>query len=772
VKARGHESVDFIRAIVQADLASNRHDGRVVTRFPPEPNGYPHIGHAKSICLNFGVARDFGGHCNLRFDDTNPTTEDIEYVKAIERDVRWLGFDWGPHVYHASDYFERLYQFAIELIEQGLAYVDGSSDEQVSAHRGTITEPGRPTPDRGRSVADNLDLFRRMRAGEFAEGQYVLRAKIDLASPNMKMRDPVVYRIRHRSHYRTGDAWCIYPIYDFAHCLSDAIEGITHSICTLEFENNRELYDWYLDHLKTEYRPHQYEFARLNLTHFVMSKRLLLTLVNTGQVKGWDDPRMPTLSGLRRRGYTPAAIREFCDRIGVAKTNSTVELELLEFCLREDLNRTAPRALCVMKPLKLVIDNYPEGKTESFDAPFFPPDVGGEGSRKLQFSRELYIEQEDFAEDPPKKWHRLAPGAEVRLRYAYFVTCKRVVKNSAGEVIEIGCEYDPSSIGGAASDGRKVRGTLHWVSAKDAVRCEVRLYDRLFVDAEPDLAAAGADYSSLLNPDSLKVVDALIEPSVSPGVAGSQYQFERHGFFVVDPDTTPDHLVFNRTVTLRDSWAKIVAEEKGQESKRAQPKAAVQHAAAPKAPASAARGASDVALGPQASALQTEFQLTHEQARLLGQSPELVRFYRDAVSRHADAKLVANWVTTEVLRELKERTVSNLPFDGAAIGELVELLAGDRITTTAAKEVFALMLKGEGAPARIVEARGLGKLSDQAALARTVESVLSQHPDHVQKYKAGQSGLLGFLVGQVMRATGGRADAKQVNTLVRDTLAR
>jgi glutaminyl-tRNA synthetase len=763
--------LDFIRAIVQADLAAKRHGGRVVTRFPPEPNGYPHIGHAKAICLNFGVARDFGGRCHLRFDDTNPTTEDLEYVNAIERDVRWLGFDWGPHLYHASDYFERLYQFAVELIQKGLAYVCSLKDEEISQYRGTVTEPGRASPDRDRGLAENLDLFRRMRAGEFAEGQYVLRAKIDMASPNMKMRDPVVYRIRHRSHYRTKDAWCIYPIYDFAHCLSDAIEGITHSLCTLEFENNRELYDWYLDHLTTEYRPHQYEFARLNLTHFVMSKRLLLTLVNTGQVKGWDDPRMPTLSGLRRRGYTPAAIREFCDRIGVAKTNSTVELELLEFCVREDLNRTARRALCVMKPLKLVIDNYPADKTESFDAPFFPPDVGGDGSRKLQFSRELYIERDDFAEDPPKRWHRLAPGAEVRLRYAYLVTCTRVVKDAAGEVIEIGCEYDPGSVGGAASDGRKVRGTLHWVSAKNAVPCEVRLYDRLFADAAPDLAAAGADYSSLLNPDSLKVVNALIEPSVSPGTAGAQYQFERHGFFVVDPDTTADHLVFNRTVTLRDSWAKIVAEDKGEESRRAEPRSAARAPAA-KAPPVSARAASELALSEDALRLQSEFQLSPEQARLLGQSAELARFYRDAVERHAEPKAVANWVTTEVLRELKERSVGELPFGGTAIGELVGLLDGGHISTTAAKEVFALMLRGEGAPAAIVEARGLGKLNDQAALAGEVERVLAQHPEHVQKYKAGQAGLFGFLVGQVMRATGGRADAKLVNTLVRDTLAR
>jgi glutaminyl-tRNA synthetase len=761
------EASDFLRAIVRADVDAGKYGGQVVTRFPPEPNGYPHIGHAKSICLNFGIANEFRGRCHLRFDDTNPTTEDIEYVEAIQRDVRWLGFDWGPYLFHASDYFEKLYEFALELINKGLAYVCSLNEDEMSEYRGTITEPGRPSPYRSRSIAENLDLFRRMRAGEFPEGAHVLRAKIDMASPNMKMRDPAIYRIRHRSHYRTGDAWCIYPLYDFAHCLSDALEHITHSICTLEFENNRELYDWFINNLSVAHVPHQYEFARLNLTYTVMSKRLLLELVTGGYVKGWDDPRMPTLSGMRRRGFTPSAIREFCERIGVAKANSTVEFELLEFCQREALNQTARRALCVLKPLRVVIDNYPGGKTESFDAPFFPPDVGGEGSRPLTFSRELYIEQDDFSENPPPKWHRLAPGAEVRLRYAYLVTCKRVVKNAAGEVIEIGCEYDPKSVGGAASDGRKVRGTLHWVNAADAVRCEVRLYDRLFNDPEPNRGKAGPHFTTFLNPDSLAVVEALIEPSVLGSAPGSHFQFERHGFFVVDADSAPARLVFNRTVTLRDSWAKIVAEGAPAPAKPAPgtpPRAAAKPAAA------VSRPAAEAELGEAAGRLQADFALSHEQARLLGQSPELTAFYRDAVRVHADAKAVANWVTTEVLRELKERSVSELPFSGAAIGELVRLLESEAISTTTAKDVFALMLKGEGSPEELVKARGLGRITDEQELARVVDQVLAQHPDHVKKYKAGQTGLLGALVGQVMRATGGRADAKRVNALMLQSL--
>ncbi len=546
---------DFIREIVAADLASGATGGRVATRFPPEPNGYLHIGHAKSICLNFGIAREFGGSCNLRMDDTNPAKEDEEYVDSIIADVRWLGFDWGDRLYYASDYFERLYGFAERLIEGGKAYVDDQSAEEIRATRGTLTEPGRNSPWRGRPVAENLDLFRRMRAGEFPDGARVLRAKIDMAAPNVVLRDPTLYRIKRATHHRTGDAWCIYPMYDFAHCLSDAIEGITHSICTLEFEINRPLYDWVIENADAPARPRQYEFARLNLTYTVLSKRKLLRLVQGGTVSGWDDPRMPTLSGFRRRGYTPEAIRAFCEKIGVGKRDSTVDVALLEHCLREDLNRRAPRMMGVLRPLKLVVENYPEGRTEELDAVNNPEDPGA-GSRKLPFSRELWIDREDFREDPPKGFLRLAPGREVRLRYAYFVTCTGVVKDAGGEVVEVRCTYDPATRGGDAPDGRKVKVTLHWVSAARAQEAEVRLYDRLFAQENPDEAE---DFLTALNPSSLEVLrDCKIEPALAEAAPGAIVQFERVGYFAADArESRPGSPVFNRAVTLRDAWEKI-----------------------------------------------------------------------------------------------------------------------------------------------------------------------------------------------------------------------
>ena len=551
-------SSDFIRERVSADVAAGKAGGRVATRFPPEPNGYLHIGHAKSICLNFGVAAEFRGTCNLRFDDTNPLTEDPEYVQSIEDDVRWLGFDWQERKYFASDYFERLYRCAVELIERDLAYVDSLSDEEIREYRGTVTEAGRESPHRTRSVAENLDLFARMRAGDFPDGAHVLRAKIDMAAANMKMRDPLLYRIRHAAHHRTGDSWVIYPLYDFTHCISDAIENITHSLCTLEFENNRELYDWILDRLWQEPRPRQIEFARLNLTYTVLSKRVLLRLVSGGHVAGWDDPRLPTLSGLRRRGYTASAIRRFCDEIGVAKANSTVDVAQLEHAIRDDLNRTAPRVLCVLRPLKLVIENYPEGQTEEFDAPYFPEDVGLPGSRPLPFARELWIERDDFAEIPSKGFHRLSPGNEVRLRYAYLIRCTGVVKDEAtGEVIEVRCTYDAETRGGSAPDGRRVKGTLHWVSARHALPVEVRLYDRLFAVERPD--TSDEVLLTQLNPDSLVTLNGWIEPA---STGADRYQFERQGFFFLDPiDSTGGRRAFNRTVTLRDSWVKESAVE-------------------------------------------------------------------------------------------------------------------------------------------------------------------------------------------------------------------
>ncbi len=551
-------SRDFIRTIIQADLDAGR-EATVVTRFPPEPNGYLHIGHAKSMCLNFGVAQEFGGRCHLRFDDTNPVKEEHEFIEAIEADVRWMGFDWGEHLYHASGHFETLYQWAGHLIDTGHAYVDDLSAEEIREYRGTLTEPGKDSPYRDRPAEESLELFRKMRAGEFPNGARVLRAKIDMAAGNMNMRDPVIYRILHAAHPRTGDAWCIYPTYDFAHGQSDAIEGVTHSLCTLEFEDHRPLYDWLIEHLPVPHRPLQYEFARLNLTYTVLSKRRLIQLVEEGHVAGWDDPRMPTLCGLRRRGVPPEAIRDFCGRIGVAKADNLIEVALLEHCTRELLNKTAERRMAVLDPLKVVIENYPEGETEDLEAINNPEDAAA-GTRAVPFSREIYIERRDFMEDPPRKFFRLAPGREVRLRYAYFITCREAVKNAAGEVTELRCTYDPETRGGDAPDGRKVKGTIHWVSAAHALDAEVRLYDHLFTEAAP---GAGGDMLDDLNPESLTVLrDCRLEPGLSDARPGAPIQFERQGYFCLDPESTPERPVFNRTVALRDTWAKM--QKKGQ----------------------------------------------------------------------------------------------------------------------------------------------------------------------------------------------------------------
>ena len=551
--------VDFIRARILQDNASGRFGGKVHTRFPPEPNGYLHLGHAKSICLNFGVAKEFHGQCNLRFDDTNPTKEDTEYVDAIREDVRWLGGDWQDREFYASDYFERLYQYAEQLIQMGKAYVDDLSAEEIRRYRGTLTEPGRESPWRNRSVEENLDLFRRMRAGEFPDGAHVLRAKIDMASPNLVMRDPTLYRIRHAAHHRTGNTWCIYPMYDYTHCLSDSMEGITHSLCTLEFVNNRELYDWVLNALGV-YHPQQIEFARLNLTYTVLSKRKLIQLVKEGHVSGWDDPRMPTLCGLRRRGVPPEALRQFCARIGLARADSTVDYAMLEFCIRERLNACAKRVMAVLDPIKVVIENYPEGQVEELDMPFHPEDPTY-GSRKTPFARELYIERDDFRLEPPKKYHRLSPGAEVRLRYAYLLTCREAVLNDDGSVRELRCVYDPQSRGGQSPDGRKVKGTIHWVAADSAVPAEVRLYSQLFATEHPDEAPEGKTFLDNLNPQSLQVTQGLLEPAAAALQDGEAVQFERLGYFCKDKDSTNARPVFNRTATLRDTWAKL--ERKG-----------------------------------------------------------------------------------------------------------------------------------------------------------------------------------------------------------------
>ena len=549
------EPANFIEDIVEEHNGNGRFGGEVITRFPPEPNGYLHIGHAKSMCLNFGLADKYGGRCHMRFDDTNPAKEEEEFVESILEDVRWLGWDWGEHLYFASDYFDELHEYAIDLIKKGKAYVDDLDQEQIRKYRGTLTQPGVESPFRERSVDDNLALFRGMKEGEFEEGTKVLRAKIDMASGNINMRDPVLFRILKTPHHRTGEQWVIYPMYDFTHGQSDSIEGVTHSICTMEYEDHRPLYDWFLDALDI-YRPQQIEFARLNLSNTVLSKRKLIQLVKDGHVGGWDDPRMPTLAGLRRRGYTPESIRNFCEQVGVAKRQNVIDIAMLEHAVRDDLNKRAPRALAVLKPLKVVIENYPDGQVEHLDAINNPEDPDA-GSRKLPFSRELYIERDDFMEDPPRKFFRLAPGREVRLRYGYFITCTDVIKDDAGEVVELRCTYDPETRGGQAPDGRRVRGTIHWVSAEHAVNAEVRLYEHLFTSERPD---DDDDFMSTLNPDSLEVVpDAKVELSLADAVPGEKFQFERTGYFAVDPNSRPGGLVFNRTVTLRDSWKKVAA---------------------------------------------------------------------------------------------------------------------------------------------------------------------------------------------------------------------
>jgi len=548
---------DFIRDIVAHDCKTGKWDGRVVTRFPPEPNGYMHIGHAKAFGIDFGIAEQFKGVCHLRFDDTNPTKEEVEYVESIEADIRWMGWDWGEHLYHASDYFDQMYDYAVQLIQAGKAYVDDQTADQIAQTRGTLTQPGEDSPYRNRSVEENIDLFERMKAGEFPDGTRVLRAKIDMTSPNLNMRDPVMYRILHGEHHRTGDKWCVYPMYDWAHGLEDSIEGVTHSLCSLEFENHRPLYDWYLDQLGI-YHPQQIEFARLNINYTVMSNRMLRTLVEGGYVDGWDDPRMPTLSGLRRRGYTPAAIKEFLKRAGVAKTDSVIDVALLEHCVREDLNKHSPRVMAVLRPVRLVIENYRDDEVEQLEAINNPEDPSA-GKREVPFSKVLYIERDDFMAEPPKKFYRLAPGREVRLRYAYFVTCTGVVTDEqTGEIVEIRCVYDPATRGGDAPDGRKVKATLHWVSAAHAISAEVRLYDHLFTEKDPAKAPEGKDFTANLNPDSLEVLtDCKVEPSVKTATPGSRYQFERQGYFCVDANSTTDSIVFNRTVALRDTWAKI-----------------------------------------------------------------------------------------------------------------------------------------------------------------------------------------------------------------------
>lgn len=759
---------NFIRDIIDEDLRTGATGGKVITRFPPEPNGYLHIGHAKAICLNFGLAQDYNGRCHLRFDDTNPTTEDMEYVESIKNDVRWLGFDWNEHLYFASDYFEELYFRAEKLIKAGKAYVDDQTEEEIRKNRGTVTEPGVNSPYRDRSVEENLDLFRRMRAGEFEDGSRVLRAKIDMAAHNMLMRDPLIFRIRHAHHYRTGDAWCIYPMYDFAHPLSDALENVTHSLCSLEFEVHRPVYDWFVENTFDPPLPHQYEFARLNLDYTVMSKRKLLRLVNEGCVSGWDDPRMPTLSGMRRRGITPASIRMFADMIGVAKADNRIDIGLLEYCIRTDLNDKTPRVMAVLDPLKLVITNYPEEQSEELECAYFPHDINKEGTRMVPFGREVYIDRSDFSEDPPKGFYRLSPGAEVRLRYAYIIRCEEVVKDDGGQVCELRCTFDPATKSGSDTSGKKVKGTIQWVSAERYLSAKVRLYDRLFSVANPDEGDAG--FKSHINPDSVQVVDsAVIEESVAHDPVDTRYQFTRLGYFVRDAvDATSADPVFNRIVTLRDTWAK---------------KAASDEPASRDAPAEST--ASQAPLGPtfaeRVAQLSTKPKerynhyseavgLNKHDALVLAENREIRDFFEAAHKGGHDARAVANWVINELPAVAREVSLEKLKFGAGSIGELVGLIERGVISRRIAKEVLAEMVDTGASPVKIVEEKGLEQVSNSGALTPIIDRLVKDHSDKVAAYKSGKTGLIGFFVGQVMRETSGKADPKLVQQLLLERL--
>lgn len=776
---------NFIKDIIDADLESGKVDS-VVTRFPPEPNGYLHIGHAKSICLNFGLAQDYQGRCHLRFDDTNPLTEDTEYVESIQNDVRWLGWEWDGETRFASDYFEWMYELAERLISKGKAYVDSQDVDAIREQRGTISEHGTNSPYRDRPIEESLDLFRRMRAGEFGDGEHVLRAKIDMTSPNILMRDPLLYRIRHATHHRTGDDWCIYPMYDYAHCLEDAYEHVTHSICTLEFENNRELYDWVIEETETPARPHQYEFARLAITYTVMSKRKLLKLVQEGKVSGWDDPRMPTIAGMRRRGVTPEAIRDFCDRIGVAKANSTVDLALYEFCVRDDLNMKVRRVMAVHEPLKVVVTNWEDGKVDWLDASYYPHDVPLEGSRKIPFTRELYIEREDFSENPPKDYYRLAPGREVRLRYGYYLTCDEVVKDDSGEVVELRCSIDPESRGGDTPDGRKVSGTIHWVSATESKKAEIRLYDRLFAVPNPG-TDPDVDFMDELNPDSLQVLEGWVEPSVAEDAPGTRYQFERNGYYMTDPvDHEPgSKLVFNRVVTLRDSWAKrekeaqkakeeAIAAERAAEKARQKAAKAAEGDDTSKRPASYYRDnrrEEDPALAARLESYQNELGLEYDDADLLSGFAGNAEFFEAAIEAYDAPKSLAKWLVNDLLHLLDdEPDWSELKFGPAEVAALVKMIDDDRITAQSSEVVRDELMANGGDPEAIVAEQGLEKIADTGALEALVDDAMANNPAMVEKYRNGTTSLVGFFIGQVMKATSGSADAEVVRGIVQEKL--
>ncbi|MCD6258747.1 MAG: glutamine--tRNA ligase/YqeY domain fusion protein [Helicobacteraceae bacterium] len=746
------EHKDFLRTIVEEDLKAGKYQ-KVITRFPPEPNGFPHIGHAKSIAINFGIARDYKGHCNLRMDDTNPTTEDTKYVEALKDAVEWLGFEWDGEVRYTSDYFDKLYEWAKELIKMNKAYVDSLDEETMREYRGTVTEPGKRSEYAQRSVQENLDLLERMKNGEFKDGEHVLRAKIDMAAANMKMRDPLLYRIRHAHHYRAGDKWAIYPMYDFGHCLSDYIEGVTHSICTLEFENNRDIYNWVIDTLGLEPpRPYQHEFARLGINYTVMSKRKLLELVEGNYVNGWDDPRLPTIAGLRRRGYTPESILNFCESIGIAKANSTVDVAQLEFCIRDDLNTKVPRVMSVLDPLKVTIENY-EG-SEEFDAPYYPEDIPKEGSRKVPFSKEIYIEREDFCENPPEGYYRLTPTQSVRLRHGYIITCKEVIKDAQGKVIEIIAEYNPDSKSGSDTSGIKVKSAIQWVDVATAKEVEIRLYDRLYKNEAPQTLED-------LNPDSLKVIkNALIEPAVITDKPDVRFQFERQGYFYADPiDSTDAHPVFNKIVGLKDSWGKK-EKVKAPRAERKSSEKKVQI---------------DGEVEPMSDEQQklfdkytSELQLNSMVADILARDEKLSTFYAEVLALNNSAVTIANLVANEVARELKE--ANKLQFKASDVAQLVQMLDEGTISNKIAKEVFEEMAKSGEKPSDIVTSKGLVQISDPAAIEPIIDDIIAKNPENVEKFKAGNNKLLGFFVGQVLKATGGKANPQVVNELVAQKL--
>ncbi|MBK9071023.1 MAG: glutamine--tRNA ligase/YqeY domain fusion protein [Myxococcales bacterium] len=779
------ERNDFIRDIIDADLASGKHKA-IATRFPPEPNGYLHIGHAKSICLNFGLAKQYGGTCNLRFDDTNPTKEDIEYAHAIERDVRWLGFE-PSKVLFSADYFEQMYELAVALIRAGKAYVCDLNEEDIRVYRGSLTEPGKPSPWRDRNVAENLDLFSRMRAGEFKDSARVLRAKIDLAAANMKMRDPLLYRIRHEHHYRTGDAWCIYPMYDYAHPLEDAIEGITHSICTLEFENNRELYDWVIEHTGVPCKPRQYEFARLNIDYTVMSKRKLLQLVKTGVVSGWDDPRMPTIAGMRRRGYSAAALRAFCDMIGVAKNNSVVDIGKLEFCVRDDLNQNAPRVLAVLSPLPVELTTVAADASEWFDAPSFPEDIGKPGSRNVGFTREVLIERDDFMETPEADFKRLAPGRTVRLRYGYAITCTDVVKDASGNVVGLRCEHHPESLHGKpVADGRKVSGVIHWVSAKHSVPAEVRLYDRLFSAKSPD--EGDGDFLKHLNPASLATTTGARVESSLAGATEGRFQFERLGFFCIDvpnkltsgdtsalPGSKPDALIFNRIVSLRDTWQADAATDKTAAAPSAAKSENVKNKTRPKSKSPAEFRAEARERSPELKAaferMQSEYGLTAADADVLSGELPLAQLFVDAASKTNHHGSVASWLVNQLTRERGERELSEIKLTPTALASLVDLVEAGKLNNQAAKDVFAVLVNEGGNPADIVKARGLDVAVTNEQIAAWLKEALAENADKAAALLGGKTALLGFFIGQVVKKSGGRADPATLNQLLAGPLA-